>query len=95
MVPRSVFLASVVLFQLSCQTAVGIPLSEFYPFGEEAGDISLPRTLDGSSPLIKLASAVFPFYGQEYDQLFVSICSSMTLCIKHVQSYSSFYSYSI
>lgn len=63
------------LLLLSCKKAYGIPLDDFYPFGEDAGDNVMQRTLDGSSPLIKLDSSIYPFYGQEYDQLYVRIYS--------------------
>lgn len=66
------YLLSILLLHLSSQTTLAIPLNEFYPFGAETGDKTLSRTDDGSSPLIELVSSVFPFYGQEYDQLFVS-----------------------
>ena len=62
---------AVILLQSSRQTAFGIPLSEFYPYGENAGDFVLNTTLDGSSPLFELSYSVFPFYGQEYAQLYV------------------------
>ena len=65
----------VILLQLSSQTVFGIPLSEFYPYGVDAGDFVLDRTLDGSSPLIQLNYSVFPFYGQEYAQLYVRLIS--------------------
>ena len=58
---------------LSCKGTYGIPLEDFYPFGVNAGDNVLERTLDGSSPLIDLSPMVFPFHGQEYDQLYVRI----------------------
>ena len=76
MLSKFLFLLSVCSLQLSYETTLAIRLSEFYPFGEKAEDNVLRRTLDGSSPLIKLVSSVFPFYGQEYDQLYVS-CTSL------------------
>ena len=66
-----VITAAVVILQLSIQTVFGIPLSKFYPYGVDAGDFVLTGTDDGSSPLIKLNYSVFPFYGQEYAQLYV------------------------
>ena len=56
---------------MSSRGTYGIPLDEFYPFGEDAGDSLLERTLDGSSSVIELVNSVFPFYGREYDQLYV------------------------
>ena len=66
------FLVILLWIQLSYQPTHGIPLSEFYPFGEEAGDNVLQRVDDGSSPVIELISSVFPFYDQEFHQLYVS-----------------------
>ena len=43
---------------LQVQVASGIPLSEFYPFGREAGDSVLPR-VPGAVAVID----TFPFYG--------------------------------
>ena len=40
--------------------SLAIPEAEFYPFGESAGDVSLPRVLDNSSPAIPLNTAGFP-----------------------------------
>ena len=50
---------------------VAIPLSQFYPFGEEAGDTLLNRTLDGSSPNITLPLQLL-FFGQPFDTISVS-----------------------
>ena len=71
----SIFLSVLLplLFLMSSRETYGIPLDKFYPFGEDAGDSLLNRTLDGSSSVIELINYVFPFYGREYDQLYVRI----------------------
>jgi len=51
---------------------LGIPLSEFYPFGYDVGDSIIGGTLHGSSPKISL-SEPFPFYGKNYSILYVSM----------------------
>ena len=61
-------------------SSLAIPETEFYPFGDAAGDVSLPRVLDISSPAIPLTIAGFPFFGQVHNQLFVSsIATPVTL----------------
>ena len=52
-------------------TVTAIPLEEFYPFGEENGDVLLGRTLDGSSPAIPFPLPL-NFFGQIYYDIFVS-----------------------
>lgn len=47
-----------------------IPLSEFYPYGIEAGDTLANRTLDGSSPII--LPLEFSFFGRSFNTIFVS-----------------------
>ena len=58
---------------LLLQRAVSIPLSEFFPFGTEAGDAELPSNDDGSSPAITL-STPFPFFAETETDLYVSLC---------------------
>ena len=53
-------------------SSLAIPEANFYPFGEAAGDVSLPRVLDNSSPAIPLTITGFLYFGQNHDQLFVS-----------------------
>lgn len=53
------------------QGTIGIPLADFYPFGSEAGDSSLPSNDDGSSGSITL-SFTFPFFGTDYRMAYVS-----------------------
>ena len=48
-----------------------IPLNEFYPYGVEAGDTSVERTLDGSSPPIILPLEL-SFFGRSFNTIFVS-----------------------
>ena len=50
----------------------GIPLDQFFPFGEEAGDTLVDRTLDGSSAAITLPSP-FPFFDNSNGTVFVSL----------------------
>lgn len=62
------------VFLLALTTLCGvraIPLSEFYPFGDTAGDTLIPTTDDGSSELITL-NRVFPFYGIDHFVIVVS-----------------------
>ena len=49
-----------------------VPLENFYPYGAEYGDQSLPGNDDGSTEEIML-SVSFPFFDANYDSLFVSI----------------------
>ena len=66
------------VFVLSCIRLINcIPLSRFYPFGTVAGDLSLPRTLDGFSDPINL-TVTFPFFDQNYDVVFVSCVNNLS-----------------
>ena len=51
-----------------------IPLNGFYPYGVEAGDSLVERTLDGSSPPIILPLE-FSFFGQSFNTIYVSLIS--------------------
>ena len=62
-------------------SAVAIPQRDFYSFGAAAGDVSVPRGDDNSSPVVFLPIIAFPYYGQFHNQLFVSI-SLYTVRIK-------------
>ena len=55
-----------------------IPLNEFYPFGSTENDHMLPRADDDSSPAISLSSA-FPFFDEDFQTLYVSICIVLDL----------------
>lgn len=62
-----------------------IPLEQFYPFGSEAGDTVLERTLDGSSP-VNLLPSPFPYFGENFTTLYVSFecfVQILTLPIEH------------
>ena len=49
----------------------GIPLDEFFPFGDNVGDLVLPPT-DDNSTAIQL-NVGFTFYNQTYQTIFVSV----------------------
>lgn len=53
------------------QCSVGLPLSDFYPYGSEAGDAELAPNDDGSSPAISLSSP-FPFFDSLQETVYVS-----------------------
>ena len=57
------------LLLTACVTA--IPLNEFYPFGAGAGDSSVPRIDDGSSPPVSLPQKFF-FFRKSFDTIYVS-----------------------
>ena len=59
------------LLLLGSQRATAIPLGDFYPFGSEAGDTSLPSNDDGSSPPITL-ELPFRFFDEDFSTFFVS-----------------------
>ena len=50
----------------------GIPLSEFYPFGEEAGDTEIPSNDDDSSSAVDLPLP-FPFFDTLHQTVYVSV----------------------
>ena len=49
-----------------------IELEDFYPYGTDNGDNSVPMNDDGSSGQINIAFP-FPFFDEDHDSLFVSI----------------------
>jgi hypothetical protein len=51
-----------------------IELEDFYPYGPENGDTTVPNIDDGSSGRVNIGFS-FPFFDNEHDSLFVSICS--------------------
>ena len=65
------------LFALLTAHVAAIPLTQFYPFGKEAGDILLPRNDDGSSDAV-LLSPQFTFFGQQFDNIYVSFIQAGT-----------------
>ena len=52
-------------------TGTGIPLSDFYPFGENENDFTVGPTLDGSNST--MLDQEFPFFDEMYDLIHVSI----------------------
>ena len=48
-----------------------IELKDFYPYGPENGDISVPTNDDGSSGRVNIGFP-FPFFDDEHESLFVS-----------------------
>lgn len=80
----TMYACCVVLLLLAIgQGTIGIPLVDFYPFGSEAGDSSLPSNDDGSSGSITL-SFTFPFFGTDYRMVYVRIytCNCNTAVYK-------------
>ncbi|XP_062583134.1 protein mesh-like [Saccostrea cucullata] len=60
------------LLGINCLVFVDtVRVSDFYPFGEDVGDTTMPENDDGSSPNISI-SAKFPFFNHQHDQLIVS-----------------------
>ena len=65
-------IAIIVALLLNGSIVEGIPLEDFFPFGESVGDTALPKILDTSSPRIDLNISTFPFFGQDHADLYVS-----------------------
>ena len=68
-----------IIYILLKNSAKGIPLNEFYPFGsgtaaEFENDTFLHLNDDDSSPPILLTS-VFPFFDENFDTIYVRMCS--------------------
>jgi len=60
-------------FLLVCgilRTSTGIPLSEFYPFGENVNDYKVGPTLDGNNST--MLDQEFPFFNAMYHRIYVS-----------------------
>ncbi len=49
----------------------GVPLSSFYPYGQDVNDSLVGPTDDGNSDIIYLTNS-FLFFGNEYTTLYVS-----------------------
>ena len=49
-----------------------IELEDFYPYGPENGDTTVPTNDDGSSGRVNIGFP-FPFFDDEHESLFVSI----------------------
>ncbi len=61
----------VILLGVTFQCSHGaVPLGDFFPYGPQAGDRTLPRNDDEFSPAIDL-SIVFPFFEYSDHSLFV------------------------
>lgn len=67
---RSTFVC--VLLLCLAEQALSIPLSLFYPFGENVSDSILGPNDDGSSPQIDLEAGFFPYFGATHTSLYVS-----------------------
>ena len=70
MISLLLVLAAVFSFQHHVRA---IPLNEFYPFGEDAGDQFMDHVAYyHHSPPIKANVTTFPYFGKHHDTLFVS-----------------------
>ena len=65
------YLLSLLFCLLLSTDVAAVAIGDFYPFGIEAGDTAVGRTLDGSSPVISLPSP-FNFLGEFYNEIYVS-----------------------
>ena len=52
-------------------TGIGIPLSDFYPFGASENDFTVGPTDDGSNST--MLDQEFPFFDEMFDLIYVSI----------------------
>jgi hypothetical protein len=57
-----------------------IELNDFYPYGPENGDTSVPTNDDGSSDRVNIGFR-FPFFDDEHESLFVSTVLSTIIVI--------------
>lgn len=48
-----------------------VPVSDFFPFGTDTGDLRTERSDDGGSGKVNL-TVMFPFFGKRHDKLYVS-----------------------
>ena len=51
-----------------------IELEDFYPYGPQNGDTSVPTNDDGSSDRVNIGFP-FPFFDEDHESLFVSIAT--------------------
>ena len=65
-----------VLLLLQISVGFSVPMADFYPFGDGVGDSKLQRNDDGSSGEVHI-SVQFPFFGNYYDSLYVSLLISL------------------
>lgn len=77
-----------IFFCIGLKTVFPLMLSEFYSFGKENGDKSIPRVDDGNSGRITLSKNV-QFLGKSSSSLFVSI-PVMISCLKSELSFGNF-----
>ena len=62
-----------IIFLLSFVTcSLAIPREEFYSFGQNSGDTTVPSNDDGSSKQITLQFGSFSYFEKQYTNLFVS-----------------------
>ena len=72
---------AVLMVSFSLPITSAIPL---YPFGAEQGDQLLFPNDDGSTEALNLTVS-FPFFGRDYNTIFVScICSSYLSCLPNI-----------
>ena len=62
------------LAAVACVSVNSVPVGDFFPFGLEHGDQSLPESDDGATDAVEL-DADFVFYGKKRRTVYVS-CSS-------------------
>ena len=68
-----VVLATVAILLVLChRQAAGIPLEDFYPFGETTEDLFLPPTNDGFAALSLVMP--FPAFDEDRTTTYVSAC---------------------
>jgi len=65
---------TVVLLVVCHQLVYGIPLEDFYPFGDTTADSSLPPNRDGSSIALPLTMP-FPTFNEDHVSIYVSALS--------------------
>ena len=65
------FIIASVFFNVFQVIYMRIELEDFYPYGPENGDTSVPTNDDGSSGRVNIGFP-FPFFDEEHESLFVS-----------------------
>ncbi len=65
------FIITSVFFNVFQVIYMRIVLEDFYPYGPENGDTSVPTNDDGSSGRVNIGFP-FPFFDEEHESLFVS-----------------------
>ena len=75
----SAIIASLFLLLIAGPRSVSsVPLDSFYPYGTAAGDNTLARNDDGSSPQIRI-STPFNFFARSPTSLYVRLLCSLWL----------------